>query len=183
MRYIRGKKALLIVLTFAFALCMAACGASDQAGEQSADPSAETAASAETQADDQAANQAGNQAENLEMRLLIGDEAVEVDWEENDAVAALREQVQNQPLTIDMSMYEDFEQVGELGMSLPAEDEQIETKAGDIMLYSGDKIVVFYGSNSWAYTRLGRITDKSPEEMAQLLGNGDVQITITGADM
>ena len=165
MRYIRGKKALLIVLTFAFALCMAACGASDQAGEQSADPSADT------------------QAENLEMRLLIGDEAVEVDWEENDAIAALKEQVQNQPLTIDMSMYEDFEQVGELGMSLPAEDEQIETEAGDIMLYSGDKIVVFYGTNSWAYTRLGRITDKSPEEMAQLLGNGDVQITITGSEM
>ncbi len=165
MRYIRAKKALLTVLIIAFALCMTACGASDQAGGQSADPSAET------------------QAENMGMKLLIGDEAVEVDWEENDAIAALKEQVLNQPLTIDMSMYEDFEQVGELGTSLPAEDEQIETKAGDIMLYSGDKIVVFYGTNSWAYTRLGRIAGKSPEEMAQLLGNGDVQITITGADM
>ena len=46
------------------------------------------------------------------------------------------------------------------------------------MLYSGDQLVVFYGSNSWAYTRLGRITDKDPGEMRELLGNGDVTITL-----
>ena len=75
-----------------------------------------------------------------------------------------------------MSMYGGFEQVGSLGTSLPRDDKQITTNAGDIVLYSGNQIVVFYGTNSWAYTRLGRITDKTASEMADLLGNGNVRI-------
>ena len=81
-------------------------------------------------------------------------------------------------LTIQMSMYGGFEQVGSIGQSLPRNDRQTTTQAGDIVLYSGSQIVVFYGSNSWAYTRLGHITDKSPQEMAELLGSGEVTITI-----
>ena len=77
-----------------------------------------------------------------------------------------------------MSMYGGFEQVGSLGQALPRDDVQTTTAAGDIVLYSGSQIVVFYGSNSWAYTRLGHITDKTPEELTALLGSGDVTITI-----
>ncbi len=58
-----------------------------------------------------------------------------------------------------MSMYGGFEQVGEIGTSLPRNDVQTTTSAGDIVLYSGNQIVIFYGNNSWAYTRLGHITD------------------------
>lgn len=75
-------------------------------------------------------------------------------------------------------MYGDFEQVGSLGTSLPRKDEQTTTQAGDIVLYSGNQIVVFYGSNSWAYTRLGKITDKSAEELEELMGSGDVTIKL-----
>ncbi|MBQ6518268.1 MAG: hypothetical protein IJI14_06085 [Anaerolineaceae bacterium] len=75
-----------------------------------------------------------------------------------------------------------IEQVGAIGTSLPRNDVQTVTSSGDIVLYSGNQIVVFYGSNSWAYTRLGRITDKTPQEMAELLGNGDTTITI-GMDL
>ena len=81
------------------------------------------------------------------------------------------------PLTVKMSMYGGFEQVGSLGKSLPRSDEQITTGYGDIVLYSGNQIVVFYGSNSWAYTRLGHI-DMTQEELTELLGNGDVEITL-----
>ena len=77
-----------------------------------------------------------------------------------------------------MSMYGGFEQVGSLGASLPRNDVQTTTSAGDIVLYSGNQMVIFYGSNAWAYTRLGRITDKSAREMAELLGNGNVTVTI-----
>jgi hypothetical protein len=77
-----------------------------------------------------------------------------------------------------MSMYGGFEQVGSIGQRLPSSDSQTTTQAGDIVLYSGDQIVVFYGSNSWAYTRLGRIVGKSVSEMTELLGNGDVKISI-----
>jgi hypothetical protein len=76
-------------------------------------------------------------------------------------------------------MYGGFEQVGLLGVSLPREDVQTQTTAGDIVLYSGNQIVIFYGSNSWAYTRLGRITDQSAADLTEVLGNGDVAITVS----
>ena len=165
------KKVLTIMVILAFALCAAGCGASEQVEEPTSDQ-----ASAETETELE--SESAIQEESMEMKLFIGDEEVMVDWENNDAVTALKEEVRKQPLVIDMSMYDDFEQVGELGISLPTSDKQIETEAGDIMLYAGDNIVVFYGSNTWAYTPLGKITDKSPEEMAKLLGQGDVTITI-----
>ena len=112
------------------------------------------------------------------LQMTIGGTPVEVEWEDNESVGALRELCQNGPLTIQMSMYGGFEQVGSIGQRLPRNDSQTTTQSGDIVLYSGDQIVVFYGSNSWAYTRLGHVTDKSDEEMAQLLGNGDVTITV-----
>lgn len=118
------------------------------------------------------------ETEEMNIWMKVDDEAVAVEWEENDSVRALMELLREQPISIQMSMYGGFEQVGSLGTSLQRSDEQTTTQAGDIVLYSGSQIVVFYGSNSWAYTRLGRITDKSTEELAELLGNGDVTITL-----
>ena len=112
------------------------------------------------------------------MQLKIDETPVTVAWESNASVEALRERAAD-GLTIAMSMYGGFEQVGSLGDTLPRQDEQTVTNAGDIVLYAGDQIVVFYGSNSWAYTRLGRITDKTPDEMRELLSRGDVTLSIT----
>ncbi len=113
------------------------------------------------------------------LQMTIGDTPVSVAWEDNGAVESLRELCRNQPLTIQMSMYGGFEQVGSLGTNLPRNDAQTTTSAGDIVLYSGNQMVVFYGSNTWAYTRLGKITDKSQAELNDLLSNGDVTINIT----
>ena len=112
------------------------------------------------------------------MTMKIGDTKVNVDWEDNQAVAALRDMAGEGDVTIQMSMYGGFEQVGSIGQSLPRNDTRITTSSGDIVLYSGNQVVVFYGSNSWAYTRLGHITNKTASEMKQLLGNGDVVLTI-----
>ena len=112
------------------------------------------------------------------MQMKIDETPVTVTWEDNASVAALAERAAG-GLTIPMSMYGGFEQVGSLGGSLPRQDEQTVTEAGDIVLYAGDQIVVFYGSNSWAYTRLGHITDKTIDELRGLLGHGDVTLTIT----
>ena len=113
-----------------------------------------------------------------QMKMRIGDTPVEVAWESNESVDALKELAQS-GLTIPMSMYGGFEQVGPIGRRLPSQDEQTNTSSGDIVLYSSSQLVVFYDSNSWAYTRLGHITDKTPEEMRALLGRGDVIITIS----
>ena len=112
------------------------------------------------------------------MQMKINDTPVTVAWENNESVSALKELAAD-GLTIQMSMYGGFEQVGSIGQRLPSSDVQTSTSSGDIVLYSSNQLVVFYGSNSWAYTRLGHITDKTPEEMRTLLSNGDVTITLS----
>ena len=116
------------------------------------------------------------------MKLKINDTVVEVLWEDNESVEALFNLVAAEPLTISMSMYGGFEQVGSIGSSLPRNDVQTTTAAGDIVLYSGSQIVIFYGSNSWAYTRLGRIQGLSANELDELLGNGAVSLTLYTED-
>ena len=109
------------------------------------------------------------------MKLTIDNTAVPVTWEQNASTAALQKLL---PLTIELSPYGGFEQVGSIGHSLTRNDTQTTTQYGDIVLYSGDKIVIFYGSNSWSYTRLGHI-NLSQQEMTDLLSHGDVTIKIT----
>ena len=113
-----------------------------------------------------------------DMQMMIGETPVTVAWEDNASVEALRA-LAAEGITIEMSMYGGFEQVGSIGQSLPRDDQQTTTTSGDIVLYSGNQMVVFYGSNSWAYTRLGHITDQTPAQMKALLGNGDVTITLS----
>ena len=113
-----------------------------------------------------------------DMQMMIGETPVTVAWEDNASVEALRA-LAAEGLTIEMSMYGGFEQVGAIGQSLPRDDQQTTTTSGDIVLYSGNQLVVFYGSNSWAYTRLGHITDQTPAQMKALLGSGDVTITLS----
>jgi len=113
-----------------------------------------------------------------EMKMKIGNKEVDVIWEDNESVKALRELVGSETISINMSMYGGFEQVGEIGTSLPRNDAQTTTSCGDIVLYSGDKLVVFYGSNSWSYTRLGKITGLDRAQLTELLSEGDVTITI-----
>lgn len=119
--------------------------------------------------------------EKTDMKLKIGDTEVPVIWEENESVDALKALAAEGPLTIHMSMYGGFEQVGPIGQDIVSNDQQTTTQAGDIVLYSGDQIVAFYGSNSWAYTRLGH-ADLSQKEMEDLLGNGDVIMTLQMED-
>lgn len=82
-----------------------------------------------------------------------------------------------EPAVIQMKDYSGFEKVGSLGKSLPASDRQMTAQAGDILLYNDSQIVIFYGSNSWSYTKLARIDDLSGWEEA--LGNGDVTVTFS----
>ena len=114
--------------------------------------------------------------EDVEMILQIDGKEIPVTWEDNASVDALRELAADS-LEIQMSMYGGFEQEGSIGQSITRDDKQTTTSAGDIVLYSGNQIVVFYGSNSWAYTRLGKI-NLSEDELTELLGNGDVTLKL-----
>ena len=113
------------------------------------------------------------------LTLKIDGRPMSVLWEENESVAALRDLASKEPLNIQMSMYGGFEQVGSIGTSLPRNDKRTTTAAGDLVLYSGNQIVAFYGSNTWSYTRLGKISDRTADELTEILGSGNVTITTT----
>ena len=111
------------------------------------------------------------------MKLYFNDTEIPVIWEDNQTVQELMEEAGKGDIVVQMSMYSDNEQVGSLEKSYTKNDEQITTHSGDIVLYSGDKIVAFYGSNSWAYTRLGKMN--LPEgDVTGLLSNGDITLKI-----
>lgn len=109
------------------------------------------------------------------MILQIGDSSFTATLESNEAVDALVDMMKDAPIEIQMRDYSGFEKVGSLGTSLPTSNKQTTTQSGDIVLYNGNQIVIFYGSNSWSYTRLGKIDDLSGWENA--LGSGDVTVT------
>ena len=117
--------------------------------------------------------------ENTEMNMTvqIGSRSFTASLEDNAAVAALLERMEEGVITLQMSDYAGFEKVGALGTSLPSSDRPTTTQAGDIVLYQGDQIVLFYGSNSWNYTRLGQIEKLNGWQEA--LGNGDVSVTFS----
>lgn len=179
----RTAAGFLIGLCLILSLC--ACGAEAPQDTPSVEPvPTEVSAPAPTEAAETPApapveTEALSEEEETPMlSMMIAETPVAVDWEDNESVASLRELCRNEPLQISLSMYGGFEQVGPIGTSLPRSDVQTTTVAGDIVLYAGNQIVVFYGSNSWAYTRLGHISDRSAEDMAALLGHGDVTLTL-----
>ena len=93
---------------------------------------------------------------------------------DNSSATAFYELLKKGPLTVDMHDYGNFEKVGSLGTSLPRSDSQTATEAGDIMLYQGNQITIFYNNNSWSYTRLGKVDGVTQAELKKILGKGDV---------
>ena len=115
----------------------------------------------------------GSSQEN--MRIKIDGVNVPAEWEDNESVNALKDSL---PLSVKMHQYGGFEQVGSIGKYLPRNDKRMTTSAGDIVLYSGKQIVIFYGSNTWEYTKLGRITGKSKSELKTLIDKSSVTLAI-----
>lgn len=96
---------------------------------------------------------------------------------DNQGAEALADLLTDGPLTLSLEDYGGFEKVGSLGHSLPTSNTHIITQSGDIVLYQGNQIVLFYGSNAWSYTRLGQVTDLTGWQEA--LGHGDVTVTLS----
>ncbi len=185
-RWLKNRVFFGIVILILMGLMLCGCGGSDAADETETAGTAEEAAEPEdeaTEAEEEVTEDTEETEESEEMmRFYINDTELEVTWEDNDSVRALKEIASEGPITIGMSMYGGFEQVGPIGQDLPRNDRQTTTGAGDIVLYSGNQIVVFYGSNSWSYTRLGHIEGKTQEELAGMLGTADVTLTIDIAE-
>ena len=110
--------------------------------------------------------------------FLIDGTAVPVRWEENETVHELHTAAQNGTITVRSTRYGGFEQVGSLPRRFSRNDVQTTTRPGDIVLYAGNQLVAFFGSNAWSYTRLGHIESLAPDELAALLDKPTVTIEI-----
>ena len=111
--------------------------------------------------------------------LKVGGNTMTATLVDNEATRELTKLLEQGDLTIRMSDYGGFEKVGALPQSLPTSNTQITTVPGDIMLYQGNQMVIFYGSNSWSYTRLGKIDGATVSNLRQFLGNGDITLTLS----
>lgn len=109
-------------------------------------------------------------AEPEALALSINGTVLDVQWEENETVAELLAYVQNESIMVNTTLYGGFEQVGRLPQRFSRNDAQMTTGPGDIVLYSGNQLVLFFGSNSWSYTELGHINGMLAEELSELLG-------------
>jgi len=113
------------------------------------------------------------------MNITIDGRTASVTLADNSATRELVAKLQSAPVTVTLDTNEDFEIWGDLGFSLPTSNEQINAQPGDVILYSGRNICIFYGTNSWTYTRLGRIDNLTGDELRTFLKAGESNISVT----
>ena len=115
--------------------------------------------------------------EETRVKITVGDEELPATFADNSSAEAFRELLAQGPLTIEMADYSGFEKVGALGTELTRNDRQITTQPGDVILYQGNQITIYYGTNSWSFTRLATIDD--PTDLEEKLGAGTVSVTFS----
>ena len=178
------------VWAFAAALCIAAALAlagcsSDAASNAAADNAANANAAAPTNANGDgaadaadAADAAGDASQARTLSISANGQTVTAKLADNSSVDALVELLQAGPVTVEMNDFSNFEKVGELPRSLPRNDMQISTDAGDLILYQGNRFVIYYGQNSWDFTYLGHIEGATKEGLLEMLGSGSVTVEL-----
>ena len=113
------------------------------------------------------------------LKISVNGTELTATLEDNSSAQALTELLKQGNITVDMSDYGNFEKVGNLPQSLPKNDEKITTVPGDIILYQGNKITIYYAENTWDFTKLGHINNITQEELKTLLGDGDVTVSLS----
>ncbi len=113
------------------------------------------------------------------MYILIGEHTLTVKMADNSSAEALLALLKEGDITVDAHDYGSFEKVGALGTKLPTNDEHITTQPGDVILYQGDQITVYYETNSWSFTRLGKVQGVTADQLKAILGNGNVTMVLS----
>ena len=113
------------------------------------------------------------------IKIKINDEVFDVELENNSATEELVKELEKGNITVNATEYGGFEKVGDLGLSLPTSDENINTSPGDIVLYQGNQISLFYGSHSWSYRKLGKIENIDSNQLKEVLGPGNATIVLS----
>lgn len=135
-------------------------------------PSGEQDGNGESNGDD-------NTAMPDQIKITVAGKSLPVKIEDNEATKALVASLREAYITYEADDYGGFEKVGPLGRSLPTGNSQMTTQAGDVILYNGNQLVLFYGSNSWSYTRIGRMEYGTLDELKSFLKAGQGRISVT----
>ena len=160
------RKLLIAIFTVTALVCLSACGTSGQTGTTD---TGTVAPETEKQIE----------ASDTMIYAHIGDQALEILLESNSSAAAFIEELDRGDITVELHDYGSFEKVGPLGMDLPTNDERITTEPGDLILYQGNQITIYYDTNTWSFTRLGKVQCLSQAELKAILGDGDVTVTFS----
>jgi hypothetical protein len=164
---------LLFSLFLIAMLTLCACGKVEGTGDtsspapSSADEKSNTPDTAETPKDENT------------IVAQIGDSMLTIKLEDNSSAQALKDLLASGPLILEMHDYSNFEKVGELGTSLPQNNESITTEPGDVILYKGTSITIYYDVNTWNFTRLGKVQNLTQQELKAILAGKDVTVTFS----
>lgn len=185
-----GRKIISVMLALALVLgCVSGCGTGGQA-QQGSDvikeeesPELSIVSEAAEDASAPAVPEEAVQEDTAEGETLIyahiGENTLTIKPENNSSAEAFVKLLQNGDLTIEMQDYGGFEKVGSLGTDLPTNDERITTQAGDVILYQGNQITIYYDTNTWSFTRLGRVQNLSAEALRNALGEGTATVVFS----
>lgn len=157
-------KQICVILTL-FILCVSLCGCTERDSTVSVHEDMQTSENAQPK------------QEGPTLKITIGGYVLDATFENNRSAEELKELLRQGPVTVTMEDYGGFEKVGPLGATLTRCDEQITTQPGDVILYQGNQITIYYGTNSWNFTKLARIND--PTGLKEKLGTGTVQVTFS----
>lgn len=157
------KKLILLGLLLAFPILLCGCGEQRTVQENMASENGTAALK--------------SQSQEKKLTMSINGAVTDVSWENNETVSEILDYVENGIITVNTTVYGGFEQVGRLPRSFSGNNVQMTAVPGDIVLYSGNQLVVFFGSNSWSYTKLGHI-NLPANELKELLGGSSAVIEL-----
>lgn len=181
-KHLAAKGCIFFMALLLAGMISGCAGTENQAPEESAKASLQSVPSQETaKVSPQESTEADGQEEEKAPRILItvNETVLKAIPEENTSAQALLELLENGPITIEMQDYGGMEKVGDIGTELPRNDKQMHTQAGDLILYQGRSFVIYYAENTWALTKLGTIENVTEAELKELLGTGNVTVTLS----
>ena len=179
-------------LTLLLMICLSACQNAETGREVDLDPSiaqsreqnhsAQTEKIPDSETRTPADQVSGDKSEGNGETMIyahIGDDTLIIKPEDNSSAEAFTELLKKGDITVAMHDYGGFEKVGSLGASLPTNDERITTEPGDVILYQGNQITIYYDTNTWSFTRLGKVQGLTPEQIRKALGDGDPSVVFS----
>ena len=163
-------KSTVLALLSCFVLSLSACEKLPVPPEQ------EEKQEEQKQPEDNGQQNGNENTQSMTMNISAGGKTITATLSDNATAKALAEKLKSGSVTVQMKA-NGFEHYGPLGFSLERHDEQISAVSGDIMLYNGNNICIFYGNNSWSYTPLGKVDGKTADELKAFFGSGSISVT------